>query len=168
MQPKRFRNEVALQPPQSPAARAPTLDRDGESRTGKPDLRLGGQREFGSPRRRGAQVDGENRRAARSLQGRRASGLIRYLNAETNKALANPTIANKLAELGVVVTLHSSVADGAVVWGHQVRRNSARLRAAYDRRNASANARSGCTIATKCVVIIPGACSRAPRRASIA
>lgn len=42
MQPKRFRNEVALQPPQSPAARAPTLDRDGESRTGQPDLRLGG------------------------------------------------------------------------------------------------------------------------------
>src|SRR5438105_9038185 len=30
--------------------------------------------------------------------------IIRRLNAETNKALANPAIANKLAELGVVVT----------------------------------------------------------------
>ena len=30
--------------------------------------------------------------------------IVRQLNAETNKALANPAIANKLAELGVVVT----------------------------------------------------------------
>ena len=30
--------------------------------------------------------------------------LVRQLNAETNKALANPAIANKLGELGVVVT----------------------------------------------------------------
>ena len=30
--------------------------------------------------------------------------IVRQLNAETNKALANPTIANKLSELGVVVT----------------------------------------------------------------
>ena len=30
--------------------------------------------------------------------------LVRQLNAETNRALANPAIANKLAELGVVVT----------------------------------------------------------------
>ncbi|HWZ71434.1 MAG TPA: tripartite tricarboxylate transporter substrate binding protein [Casimicrobiaceae bacterium] len=30
--------------------------------------------------------------------------IVLQLNAETNKALANPTIANKLAELGVVVT----------------------------------------------------------------
>jgi len=32
------------------------------------------------------------------------SDIVRQLNAETNKALANPAIANKLAELGVVVT----------------------------------------------------------------
>ena len=30
--------------------------------------------------------------------------IVRQLNAETNKALANPAIANKLSELGVVVT----------------------------------------------------------------
>jgi tripartite-type tricarboxylate transporter receptor subunit TctC len=30
--------------------------------------------------------------------------IVRQLNAETNKVLANPTIANKLADLGVVVT----------------------------------------------------------------
>jgi tripartite-type tricarboxylate transporter receptor subunit TctC len=30
--------------------------------------------------------------------------IVRLLNAETNKALANPTIANKLADLGIVVT----------------------------------------------------------------
>ena len=30
--------------------------------------------------------------------------IVRQLNAETNKALANPAIANKLGELGVVVT----------------------------------------------------------------
>lgn len=30
--------------------------------------------------------------------------VVRLLNAETNKALANPAVANKLAELGVVVT----------------------------------------------------------------
>jgi len=29
---------------------------------------------------------------------------VRQLNAETNKALANPAIANKLAELGAIVT----------------------------------------------------------------
>jgi len=31
-------------------------------------------------------------------------GIVRQLNAETNRALASPAIANKLAELGVVVT----------------------------------------------------------------
>ncbi len=34
--------------------------------------------------------------------------IVRQLNAETDKALANPAIANKLAELGVVVTPGSS------------------------------------------------------------
>jgi len=34
--------------------------------------------------------------------------IVRQLNAETNKALAHPAIANKLAELGVVVTPGSS------------------------------------------------------------
>ncbi len=30
--------------------------------------------------------------------------ILRQLNAETNKALANPAVASKLAELGVVIT----------------------------------------------------------------
>src|SRR6266700_5777583 len=33
-----------------------------------------------------------------------STDIVRQLNAETNKALANPAIANRLAELGVVVT----------------------------------------------------------------
>jgi tripartite-type tricarboxylate transporter receptor subunit TctC len=41
--------------------------------------------------------------------------IVRQLNAETDKALANPAIANKLAELGVVVTPGTSEQFGAFI-----------------------------------------------------
>ena len=41
--------------------------------------------------------------------------IVRELNEETNKALANPAIANKLSELGVVITAGTPEAFGAFI-----------------------------------------------------
>jgi tripartite-type tricarboxylate transporter receptor subunit TctC len=43
------------------------------------------------------------------------AGVVRQLNAETNKVLANPEIANKLGELGVVITAGTPDEFGAFI-----------------------------------------------------